>query len=169
MTPAQFTEWGGLHKESFLARARQLTHNEEDAEDLMQDAALVAFRHRDKFQDGTNFLAWGLTIIHNTFITDYRKRQRRRRLLHERPPVQAWAASVTAHNLAESSMTVEEIMCRVGELDTLYRLPFELFLRGHKYQEISLRLNIPVGTAKSRVFTARSLLRPRLAALRPLK
>ena len=54
----------------------RLTRNAADAEDLVQETYLKAYRHYDKFQEGTNLKAWLFKIMKNTFINNYRKNQR---------------------------------------------------------------------------------------------
>lgn len=55
--------------------AYRMTRNAEDAEDLVQETYLKAYRYYDKFEEGTNFKAWLFKIMKNTFINNYRKKQ----------------------------------------------------------------------------------------------
>jgi len=62
--------------DSLYNTAYRMTRNAQDAEDLVQETYLKAYRYYDKFQEGTNFKAWLFKILKNTFINNYRKRQK---------------------------------------------------------------------------------------------
>src|SRR5512146_1925765 len=72
------------HLEALYGTAMRLTHNPREAEDLVQDTMLQAFRFFHRFEVGTNAKAWLFKILHNTFINRYRKRLRAQMLLDER-------------------------------------------------------------------------------------
>ena len=166
MTPAEFIALGQDHMDQMQAQALQLTRNRTEAEDLLQEAAANAFRSRHTFQLGTNFIAWARTIIRNTFLNDVRRSKRRRDLLTDKPITYEWINEPTVINPAESHLTAEEIYGYITELPATFRWPFHLHVEGLTYKEISYRLGIPVGTAKSRVFTARQRLRRRIERTR---
>lgn len=150
------------HRAEIRAYAIQLTADHHRADDLLQDVRYLVLKYRDRFQAGTNFTAWVKTIVRNTFLSDYRKRQRRRDLLTHRPPHNQWASERTVHNQAESSLAIQDIMGLIDQLPHIYRRAFLLHLRGLQYKEIAGLTGIPSGTAKSRVFHARSVLRDQL-------
>src|SRR5438046_9564566 len=79
----EFEELALPHLDSLYGTALRLTHNEKDAEDLVQDALLRAFRFFHRFERGTNVKAWLFKILSNTFANKYRKRQRERTILDE--------------------------------------------------------------------------------------
>lgn len=70
----EFQEMAFSHMDSLYNTALRMTRNEVDAEDLMQDVYVRAYRFFDKFQRGTNFKAWIFKILTNTFINQYRKK-----------------------------------------------------------------------------------------------
>lgn len=165
MSPNEFTRLGERHLPELRALALRLTKNATAAEDLLQEAAFWAFKNRDQFRSGTNFRAWALTIVKNTFLTGYRRERRRRDLVQDVRPDGPWRADRTIANPAEGNLGASTILSCVADLPVHLRHPFMLHYEGVKYREISDRLGIPVGTAKSRVFTARQTLRRRLEYL----
>ncbi|RME98344.1 MAG: RNA polymerase sigma factor [Bacteroidetes bacterium] len=140
--------------------ALRLTQNSEKAKDLVQDTCLRAFRYRDKYQLGTNFKGWIATIMRNTFINNYRKEQKRR-VVSE--PVEALAYQIETKtflsNAGEMNMRMQELMQMLDSIGDLYRVPFLMHYRGYEYQEIADKLQLPIGTVKSRIFTARKKLK----------
>src|SRR5690606_8090281 len=90
-----FREEALPHLDALYGVALRLIKNERDAEDLVQDAYLKAFRHFDKYQRGTNCKAWLFKILTNTFINRYRKKQKEKTYLvddDERPLYERFAA-----------------------------------------------------------------------------
>lgn len=136
--------------------ALRLTQNQEVAKDLVQETSMKAFRYRDKFQMGTNFKGWIATIMRNTFITNYRKKQKNRTVSE---PVEDLAYGLESKtilsNQAEINLRVQELMGMFDQMSDLYSVPFLLHYNGYEYQEIADQLNLPMGTIKSRIFTAR--------------
>ena len=151
-----------LKQPDLRAFALHLTQDEERARDLLQDAYLLILRHYQSFTAGTNFRAWAKTIVRNTFLSDYRKGQRRQQLRTARPPAEGWMTTTTILNTGEETLHRDDILRAVATLPRIYREAFTYYLRDLSYREISLRTGVPVGTAKSRVFTARQLLRANL-------
>ncbi|MEL7162557.1 MAG: RNA polymerase sigma factor [Bacteroidota bacterium] len=165
MNHSEFIRLGAPHVDAFYAQALRLTKNREAAQDLVQEAAFLAVKHWNSFQANTNFRAWVMTIIRNTFLSTCRRNQRRRELLQESRAKLTWSANEVTYNHAESQLGVEEIMRLVNALPEHYRVSFLLHYRGLKYREIAERVGAPVGTIKSRVSTARAILREQLTTL----
>ncbi len=147
--------------------AMMLTKNRENACDLVQDTTLKALDNEGKFKEGTNLKGWLFTIMRNLFINEYRR--------------SAYAATVidTTDNLfhlnmyqesgleaPEGSYTTVEISEEITKLDTDLREPFVMHLKGYKYEEISNKLQIPMGTVKNRIFFARKHLQTRFSDYR---
>lgn len=136
--------------------ALRLTKNQEAAKDLVQETSMKAFRYKEKFQVGTNFKGWIATIMRNTFITNYRKKQKNRTVSE---PVEELAygleSTTILSNQAEVNLRLQELMKMFDEISDLYTVPFLLHYRGYEYQEIAEQLQLPIGTIKSRIFTAR--------------
>lgn len=152
--------------DSLYNTAYRMSRNRQDAEDLLQETYLRAYKYYDKFQEGTNFKAWLFKILKNTFINRYRKRQRQplRNSFDE-------IEGAFEFRLLESPLTArratpeEELM--VGALDQDvqqalealpedYRTAVEMAdLQGLSYREIADQLGIPLGTVMSRLYRGR--------------
>lgn len=136
--------------------ALRLTRNRQDAQDLVQETNLRAFRHREKFTVGTNFKSWVSTIMRNTYINRYRKMKSRR---HVNQPIEAFSYALESNsaipNKGEHDMRMKELKSMLGSIGELYSVPFLMFYRGYEYKEIAHHLAIPIGTVKSRIFLAR--------------
>lgn len=160
MTNQQFMAEMGRLENLLFSFALRLTHNQEDAKDLMQETILRAYKHRDKFVIGTNFKSWSSTIMRNTYINRYRKQKNRK---HVNEPLENFLYAVenkaAIANGGEAKMNMDELKAKLGQLNKLYSVPFLMFYRGYEYKEIAGYLNIPVGTVKSRIFLARKKLK----------
>lgn len=154
--------------------AHRLTRDRSEAEDLVQDAALLAFRGFPSFQLGTNFKAWYLRILTNCFLMRYRKRKKlpEHVNLDNAPPLFLLRESVAA-GLHETSrdpaaellgrMTAEQIGKALGDLPEEFRLVTTLyFLDDMPYRGIAEVLGLPVGTVRSRLHRGRRMLQKAL-------
>jgi RNA polymerase sigma-70 factor (ECF subfamily) len=147
----------------------RLTRNPADAEDLVQDTYLKAFRAREQFEPGTNLKAWLFTILHNTFLN------RRRRGAKEPVAVESDEIERMAADLPGTPQTPEQILLR-DTLDTdlqaaLDALPDAfrqaVWLRDveeFSYAEIATMLGVPIGTVMSRISRGRRMLYESLTA-----
>lgn len=156
-----------VHLDTVYRVALRLTRNPADADDLVQEAMLKAFRAWDSFTPGTNAKAWLLTILRNAFINEYRRRGRRPETV-ELDTAEAVAA------LPEESMPDpqaeffdrimdEEVLRAVDDLPEVFREALVLSdVEGLDYQEIARILAVPVGTVKSRLFRGRRMLKAKL-------
>lgn len=169
MTIQDFNELGLAHLPQLQAQALQLTRHPDRARDLLQESAYWAYKNWEQFQAGTNFLAWASTIIRNTFNNEYRLQRRRKALLEDKPLYPNWRSEQVAVNLVEGRIDAQKIERLVENLPAPFRDVFLLKLRGLDYHEISIRMGIPVGTVKSRVFTARRKLQAQIAQLYSIK
>ncbi len=154
--------------DSLYNTAFRMTRNAEDAEDLVQESYLKAYKYYDKFQEGTNFKAWLFKILKNTFINSYRRRQAR--------PPQSDFAQIEDSFEAQVSDEVkrrikspedelledvldEDVQRALDDLPTDYRMAVVLAdLEGFSYKEIAEILELPVGTVMSRLYRGRKLL-----------
>ena len=152
--------------DSLYSTAYRMSRNRQDAEDLLQETYLRAYKYYDKFQEGTNFKAWLFKILKNTFINRYRKRQRQplKNSFDEIEDAFEW-------KLLESPLTArgatpeEELMVDALDQDVQqalealpedYRTAVELAdLQGLSYREIADQLGIPLGTVMSRLYRGR--------------
>ena len=159
MTAIEFNTHLAQQRTPLKNFALKLTMNGEDANDLVQDTFLKAITYKDKFKDATNIKAWLYTIMKNTFINNYRRATKKRTILKDAEEVQK--APITAKvstNNADSNLNVKQIQSALERLGDEYKVPFIKHFNGHKYQEISEELDLPIGTIKSRIFIARKKL-----------
>ena len=156
---ADFTGLFNRYHRYLFAFALNLSKRKEDAEDLVQETAMRAYRNREKYQVGTNFKAWAATIMRNTFINGYRKKKRRN-IYQE--PIDNHAYSLDINPSYNDGLKdlqfddLEEILQAIG---TSYSTPFRMFYEGYQYDEIAEAMCIPIGTVKSRIFFARRKMR----------
>ena len=146
----------------FLDRfAMRLTQDSTTAQDLVQDTVYRALSNCERFEDGTNFKAWISTIMRNTFISGYRKRIRMP--LHVSTMTLADEhRQAVSRNDGPSNLSIKEMDLQLGNLDQLYARPFSLYYSGYRYEEIAELMHLPLGTVKSRIFTARKQLKEML-------
>ena len=146
-------------QDELLRYAYKLTMDHEDAHDLLQETSLKALDNRDKYTPDTNFKGWVYTIMRNIFINNYRKAVRDQtfvdhtdNLFHLSLPQDAGFEST------ESAYDTKEIRRAVNALPKEYRIPFAMHVSGFKYREIAEKLELPLGTVKSRIFFTRQQL-----------
>ena len=137
--------------------AYSLTSNIEDARDLLQETYLKALTYRDKFADDTNMKAWTFTIMKNTFINNYRKAVKQNTTF-DSSDNQFLMNSKSEMNGPESQFSHNEINKKIEELDDDFKIPFQMHTSGYKYKEIADKLNLKIGTVKSRIFFSRQKL-----------
>lgn len=139
--------------------AYTLTSNYEDAQDLVQETFLKALTNRDKFTANTNLKAWTFTIMKNTFINNYRQNVRNNTILDKTDDLYYLNLSKESSiGLPDSALSEKEIQREISRIDEDQRLPFEMYNRGYKYKEIAEKLNLSIGTVKSRIFFTRKKL-----------
>ena len=151
--------------DSLYNMAYRLTRNAEDAQDLVQETYLKAYKYYDKFEKGTNLKAWLFRIMKNTFINNYRKKQ-------NQPPQSAFSdiedsfESIVSEEAGPKIKDPEQVILDEvldedvqAALDSLredYRLVILLVdLEGFSYKETAEILDVPVGTVMSRLYRGR--------------
>ncbi len=162
-----YDKWYGI--ESRLhAFAMNLTKNYEDAKDLFQETAFRAIKNREKFNPGTNFKAWSFTIMKNIFINNYRKKVKANTIFDSTDnDFYINSGSRKELNGGESKVFLQELNAMIDHLDENIRVPFEMHFEGFKYQEIADKLDLPLGTVKSRIFFARKELKEKIRKAYP--
>lgn len=166
MGTVEFTNQFDSLRGPLFAFAMNLTRDEESARDLVQETAYKAFKYRRRYQPQTNLRAWLMTIMRNSFINEYRKRQRRK-TLHDYTSNNYLLNSgdTPTEPEGEQSVLLQEIEQQISELEDWLQVPFRMHLAGYKYEEIADVLSIPLGTVKSRIFIARRNLQKTLRHL----
>jgi len=165
--------------DSLYRTALRLTRVPADADDLVQDTYLKAFRAADTFEPGTNLRAWLFTILHNTARNRARDRARSAVVVDSDAVDQAADAVGSGSAIATPAPNPEALLLRetlTPELqDAIDALP-EAFreavwlrdVEEFSYAEIAEMLNIPVGTVMSRISRGRRMLFDRLQHLNPV-
>ncbi len=139
--------------------AKSLTSNDDDANDLMQETFLKAIQYKDKFDPATNLKAWTYTIMKNTFINNYRKNMRTSTFVDTTADLYYLNVNNQAKDSVPDSMYfTNEISRKIDSLEDEHRIPFQMHFEGYKYKEIAEKLNLSIGTVKSRIFFSRKKL-----------
>ena len=139
--------------------ALSLTSNMEDAKDLLQETFLKAISYRDKFEDNTNLKAWTFTIMKNTFINNYRRAVKSNTTFDHTDDLYFLnLKQESGYNNPDSSLSTKEIEKKINKLEDEFRVPFLMHTQGYKYKEIADKLNLKIGTVKSRIFFTRKKL-----------
>lgn len=151
--------------------AYHLTYNEEDANDLVQETYMKAFRFIDKYNEGTNAKAWLFKILKNAFINQYRRKSKQ--------PTQVDYEDITNYQEVEEDASIsgyadlreemfqtmigDEVTNAINALPVDFRVVILLCdIEGFTYEEISKILDIPIGTVRSRLHRARNMLKDKL-------
>ncbi len=160
------------HVDKLYGAAMRMTRDPDDAQDLIQDTFLNAYRSRKTFQRGTNMKAWLFRILVNTYITQYKKKQTERRWLSrdvdfseiEGHHMDEWMASdMLRHELPFSMGMSEEVKRALEGLPDDYRMVVELAdIQELSYTEIAQAIERPIGTVMSRLHRGRKLLQKQL-------
>jgi RNA polymerase sigma-70 factor (ECF subfamily) len=161
------------HLDALYAAALRLTKNDRDAEDLVQDALLRAYRFFDRFERGTNIKAWLFKILTNTFINRYRRSVKERSLV-DGPDQASVTEQVVSREAASRAadperwffdrLLSEDVLRAVDALPLDFRMVVILAdLQEFSYREIADVLDVPVGTVMSRLYRGRRLLQRSLA------
>ena len=162
------------YMDQLYSYAKRLTRHDSDAEDLVQDTYIRAFKGFDKFQQGTNLRAWLYRIMTNTFISSYQKAKRRPVPTDSVEAAQAQGANQLFLDLtggrghsAEMEFWQQipdgQVQAAVEALPEHYRLPVLLAdVEGFPYKEIAELLELPEGTVMSRLHRGRKILKDEL-------
>jgi RNA polymerase sigma-70 factor (ECF subfamily) len=171
---ARFTELAMEHMPSLYSAALRLTRNPADAEDLVQETYLRAYRGFGGFTEGTNLRAWLYRILTNTYINSYRAAKRRPEiadvedvedlyLYHRLAPSGDGVAGRSAEEEALASFTDDEVKAAIESLPDVFRIAVLLAdVEGFSYKEIAEITDVPIGTVMSRIHRGRRALQKAL-------
>ena len=159
--------------DSLYAGALRMTRNPPDAEDLVQETMLRAYRSFDRFQPGTNLKAWLFRIMTNAYINVYRKRQREPQKvsqddiedfdLYQRLKDHDPQFSVTPETLVLDALVDSDITDAIDDLPEQFRMAVMLSdIEGFSYAEMAEIMDVPMGTVMSRLHRGRKALQKRL-------
>jgi RNA polymerase sigma-70 factor (ECF subfamily) len=172
VSPAEFEAEFLPNVPSLLAVASRLAGTRAEAEDLVQDTLLKAFRSRQQYRAGTNPRAWLIAILRNTFLNGYRRRNLERRVF-DGPDTDALAAgwvgasSLQAmrdpHSGALHRLLEAPLLAAIDELPPEFKMTVMLAdIEELSYREIASSMNCPIGTVMSRLHRGRRWLRAQL-------
>jgi len=149
------------HRDRLYRRALHLTRNVADAEDLVQDTYLRAYKHFDTFRTGTNFKAWMFQILKNTFLNQYRQRKSRG-VTVDIGSVESQLEVRRDEDVIDAGLDMSGRAMKAALKSLQYESRMVLllvYLAQFTYREIAETLGCPVGTVMSRLFRARRQLR----------
>ena len=150
--------------------AYHLTYNQDDADDLVQETYLKAYRFIDKYDAGTNAKAWLFKILKNAYINEYRKKAKQPNKVdfdeiaayHDTDENRINGYSDLREDVFENMMG-DEVTTAINSLPVDFRTVILLCdIEGFTYEEIANIIDVPIGTVRSRLFRARNLLKDKL-------
>ena len=171
---ATFADQAMEHMPALYAAALRMTRNRADAEDLVQEAYLRAYRGFGGFEQGTNLKAWLYRILTNTYINIYRAKKRRPEqsdiedvedlyLYRRLGGLEAAAAGRSAEEEVLDHFTEGDVKAAIEALPEQFRLAVLLAdVEGFSYKEIAEMTNVPIGTVMSRLHRGRRALQKAL-------
>ncbi len=162
MNALQFQQKLLSMQDNMMNFALILTANKEDARDLTQDTTLKVLDNQHKFIDNVNFKGWVLTVMRNIFINSYHKVVRSQNFVGQTMEIYNQELNESGFDSPEVDYNIQDITNAINKLNRDFKIPFSMFLSGYKYSEISEKLEIPLGTVKSRIFFARQELQKQL-------
>ncbi|HEX2195317.1 MAG TPA: sigma-70 family RNA polymerase sigma factor [Actinomycetota bacterium] len=159
--------------DSLYASALRMTRNPADAEDLVQETMLRAYRSFDRFEEGTNLKAWLFRIMTNAYINTYRKKQREPKKvsaeeledfdLYQELKNHDDQFSQTPERIVLDSLVDTDIIEAIDDLPEQFRLAVVLSdVEGFSYAEMAEIMDVPLGTVMSRLHRGRKALQKRL-------
>jgi|SRR5210317_416608 RNA polymerase sigma-70 factor (ECF subfamily) len=158
------------HIHSIYNFAYRITFDEDDAKDLVQETYLKSFRFIDSFEKGTNAKAWLFRILKNSFINEFRKKNKEPVKINYQE-VEAFYNTDEVNHMITINLQVEAVKEMIGDEVSIALNSLEVDFRtviilcdieGFSYEEMALILDVPIGTIRSRLHRARNLLREKL-------
>lgn len=172
--PDTFIDEAMEYMPQLYSAAMRMTHNAADAEDLVQETYLKAYRGFSNFEAGTNLRAWLFRILTNTYINSYRSKSRRPvetelddvedfYLYRRMGGLEAARSSRSAEDELMDWFSDAEVKSAIEALPDSFRIPVILSdVEGFSYKEISEILDVPMGTVMSRLHRGRKSLQKQL-------
>ncbi|MGA2036593.1 MAG: sigma-70 family RNA polymerase sigma factor [Acidimicrobiales bacterium] len=172
---AAFADLTMEHMPALYTAALRMTRNPADAEDLVQETFLKAYRAFDHFEQGTNLKAWLYKILTNTFINNYRAAKRRPEkadvedvedlyLYHRLDGLQTAGTGRSAEDELFDRLTDDDVKAAIESLPEVFRIAVLLAdVEGFSYKEIADITEVPIGTVMSRIHRGRRALQKALS------
>lgn len=140
--------------------ALQLTENQDDAKDLVQETSYKALKNFTLLKNDDHKNAWLYTILRNTYINTLRSGHNRNIKMNKADQnIQISAAVMPDFDNPDRIFDRKELMERIRRLPPSYAKPLKLYLSGYSYKEIARMTNVPIGTIKSRIHLAKEKLK----------
>src|SRR5438046_3532929 len=164
---ASFEREALVHLDSLYRVALRLTGNAAEADDLVQETMLKAYRAWHQYERGTNAKGWLLTILRHAFINEYRRRTRHPETV-DLDAIEPFSVLEELPDAAPQGtffdrIVDDEVLRAIDELPEQFRETVVLRdVEGLSYEEIARVLEVPVGTVKSRLFLGRRMLQGKL-------
>lgn len=167
----RFEKEAMIHLDPLMRTARRMTKSENDAEDLVQETMLKAYRFFDKFEEGTNCKAWLFKIMTNIFINNYRAKSKapQKVAVDEIDDGFLYGQLARDYDVKDpekeffNKIFDDDVKEAISELPDDFRIVVVLsFLEGFSYQEIADITGLQIGTVKSRLHRGRKLLQKSL-------
>ncbi|MGH9045474.1 MAG: sigma-70 family RNA polymerase sigma factor [Acidimicrobiales bacterium] len=169
---AHFSELAMEHMPSLYSAALRMTRNPSDAEDLVQETYLRAYRGFEGFKEGTNLRAWLYRILTNAYINSYRAARRRPEVTDVEDVEDLYlfhrlvgdgTQGASAEDQALESFTDDEVKAAIEGLPDAFRIAVLLAdVEGFSYKEIADITGVPIGTVMSRIHRGRRALQKAL-------
>jgi RNA polymerase sigma-70 factor (ECF subfamily) len=147
-------------QEQLYYYALQLTEDREDALDLVQETSYKALKNRNRLHNNDHIRAWLYTILKNTYI-NYLRSSHFRQLTYDTDELIKHYENPRPGNdvLPDEQLINKELHEIIRMLPRAYEKPILLFLAGFSYKEIAQKMNIPIGTVKSRIHLGKKQIR----------
>jgi len=144
-------------------RAFAYTHDDDIANDLVQETFIKAFRFAGRLKTESNLRGWLFTILKNTFLNYYHREKNKGAIsLEDNLDAVNAEAPNGAENTGKARFLLDDINKALGLIPAQSAYCFKKHFEGYKYEEIAQELSIPVGTVKTRIFVAREMLKKML-------
>ncbi len=137
------------------SHALKFTKDEDDAKDLLQETIIKRIRFCERFDKGTNLKGWLYVIMKNTFYNDVLKSKRKGEVITDGVLESPGLVHSSVKNEGESKFAMEDIRKALKALRPEYRIAFQRYFEGYKYDEIAKELAVPLGTVKTYIYQAR--------------
>tara|TARA_Y100001001_G_scaffold163557_1_gene192841 strand:- start:2059 stop:2604 length:546 start_codon:yes stop_codon:yes gene_type:complete len=139
--------------------AYKLTHNSTEAEDLAQSAMLRALEKKHLFKEGTNLYSWVSKILYNLFVTGYRRKTKFESQYDPEPYLEKQSVSASQ----DVTMEIRDVQRAMNTLPKKHKHILDMIcVKGMPYAQVAEKMDVPIGTVRSRLSRARSSLQDKL-------
>jgi RNA polymerase sigma-70 factor, ECF subfamily len=157
--PLAFEMLVSRYQREFLRKALRITHNKEDAQDIVQDTFVKIYKYAHKFkhQEGATFKSWAYTILTNTCFTYCKKKKRRQQFFTNADDDMLEMYSESNKDY-ERALDMNQVTSAIGKIPAMLGRMLTLALKGKTQEEIAVLEGVPVGTVRTRLHRAKKAL-----------